>query len=198
TPMINVAALVGHANLRMAVMQVLIATIGAGTWHWGLIAAVMTLQIVLEAILPMEHGADVVVLGCAGMASQREALEQALGIAVVEPTQATVAVALGLDAAQVSLAKPTDCTPDVMSIIEQAASALGYPSMVMPSGPIGMIFIPCLNGRSHCPEESITSSKSLRVSVCDTMVCSSARAPKRRRHSAALRRMDSSFSVSSE
>ncbi|MGO1254298.1 MAG: aspartate/glutamate racemase family protein, partial [Alcaligenes aquatilis] len=42
-----------------------------------------------------EHGADVVVLGCAGMANQREALEQALGIAVVEPTQATVAVALG-------------------------------------------------------------------------------------------------------
>jgi hypothetical protein len=29
------------------------------------------------------------------MANQREALEQALGIAVVEPTQATVAVALG-------------------------------------------------------------------------------------------------------
>ncbi len=42
-----------------------------------------------------EHGADVVVLGCAGMAGQREALEQALGIAVVEPTQATVAAALG-------------------------------------------------------------------------------------------------------
>lgn len=42
-----------------------------------------------------EHGADVVVLGCAGMANQREALEQALGIVVVEPTQATVAVALG-------------------------------------------------------------------------------------------------------
>lgn len=42
-----------------------------------------------------EHGADVVVLGCAGMANQREALEQTLGIAVVEPTQATVAVALG-------------------------------------------------------------------------------------------------------
>jgi Asp/Glu/hydantoin racemase len=42
-----------------------------------------------------EHGADVVVLGCAGMANQREALEQALGIAVVEPTQATVAAALG-------------------------------------------------------------------------------------------------------
>ncbi|PWE15035.1 Zn-dependent hydrolase [Alcaligenes faecalis] len=83
------------------------------------------------------------------------------------------AMGLGLDAAQVSLAKPTDCTPDVMNIIEQAASALGYQSMVMPSGaghdavymapsgPMGMIFIPCLNGRSHCPEESITSEQLL-------------------------------------
>lgn len=42
-----------------------------------------------------EYGADVVVLGCAGMAQQREALEQALGIPVVEPTQATVAAAIG-------------------------------------------------------------------------------------------------------
>ena len=42
-----------------------------------------------------EYGADVVVLGCAGMAAQRDALEQTLGIPVVEPTQATVASALG-------------------------------------------------------------------------------------------------------
>lgn len=42
-----------------------------------------------------EHLADVVVLGCAGMAEHRQWLEQALGIPVVEPTQAATAMALG-------------------------------------------------------------------------------------------------------
>ncbi len=41
------------------------------------------------------HGADTVVLGCAGMATMREELQGNLGIPVVEPTQATVGVALG-------------------------------------------------------------------------------------------------------
>lgn len=42
-----------------------------------------------------EHRADTVVLGCAGMAGMREELQEQLGIPVVEPTQATAAVALG-------------------------------------------------------------------------------------------------------
>lgn len=41
------------------------------------------------------HGADVVVMGCAGMARYRAPLEQALGIPVVEPTQAATAMAIG-------------------------------------------------------------------------------------------------------
>jgi Asp/Glu/hydantoin racemase len=41
------------------------------------------------------HGADVVVMGCAGMASFRRPLVHALGIPVVDPTQAAVAMALG-------------------------------------------------------------------------------------------------------
>jgi Asp/Glu/hydantoin racemase len=41
------------------------------------------------------HGADVVVMGCAGMASYREPLEKTLGIPVVEPTQAAVTMAIG-------------------------------------------------------------------------------------------------------
>ncbi len=62
-------------------------------------------------------------------------------------------------------AQPTDCTPEVMRTIGEAAQELGLASMVLPSGaghdaaymaavgPMGMIFVPCLNGRSHCPEE---------------------------------------------
>jgi allantoin racemase len=41
-------------------------------------------------------GADVVVMGCAGMARHRRALEEALGIPVIDPTQAAVAMALGV------------------------------------------------------------------------------------------------------
>ena len=41
------------------------------------------------------HGADVLVMGCAGMARFRAPLEEAVGIPVVEPTQAAVAMAVG-------------------------------------------------------------------------------------------------------
>jgi Asp/Glu/hydantoin racemase len=40
-------------------------------------------------------GADVIVMGCAGMARHRAPLEAALGIPVIDPTQAAVAMALG-------------------------------------------------------------------------------------------------------
>jgi len=41
------------------------------------------------------HGADVVIMGCAGMARYRKPLQDDLGIPVVEPTQAAVAMAIG-------------------------------------------------------------------------------------------------------
>lgn len=42
-----------------------------------------------------DHGADVVVMGCAGMARYRKPLQEEIGIPVVEPTQAAVAMAIG-------------------------------------------------------------------------------------------------------
>jgi allantoin racemase len=45
--------------------------------------------------LKIEDGANTIVMGCAGMARHRDALEQALGIAVIDPTQAAVTMALG-------------------------------------------------------------------------------------------------------
>ncbi|MBV9250507.1 MAG: Asp/Glu racemase [Acetobacteraceae bacterium] len=42
-----------------------------------------------------EKGADVLVMGCAGMARYRAELEDAVQIPVVEPTQAAVAMAIG-------------------------------------------------------------------------------------------------------
>jgi allantoin racemase len=41
------------------------------------------------------HGADVLVMGCSGMARYRADLEESLQIPVVEPTQAAVAMAIG-------------------------------------------------------------------------------------------------------
>ena len=41
------------------------------------------------------HGADVLIMGCAGMADLRARLEDACSLPVVEPTQAAVAMALG-------------------------------------------------------------------------------------------------------
>lgn len=76
---------------------------------------------------------------------------------------------LRLDATleHVSRARPTQCSETVMQAITQAADGLdlanrrlpsgaGHDAVyVAPTGPVGMVFIPCLNGRSHCPEESI-------------------------------------------
>lgn len=71
----------------------------------------------------------------------------------------------------VSRARPTACAQNVMQAIGDAADALGLASQHLPSGaghdavymaptgPVGMVFIPCLNGRSHCPEESITEQQ---------------------------------------
>lgn len=42
-----------------------------------------------------QDGAEVIVMGCAGMARHRKPLEAELGIPVIEPTQAAVAMALG-------------------------------------------------------------------------------------------------------
>jgi Asp/Glu/hydantoin racemase len=52
-------------------------------------------MIAVGAQLRDQHGADVIVMGCAGMAQYRAPLQDALGIPVVEPTQAAVTMALG-------------------------------------------------------------------------------------------------------
>ena len=42
-----------------------------------------------------EDGADAIIMGCAGMSKHRAQLEDALGIPVIDPTQAAVTMALG-------------------------------------------------------------------------------------------------------
>ena len=56
-----------------------------------------TLQRMIEVGRDLKEGdgANAVVMGCAGMARHRSALEQALGVAVIDPTQAAVTMAIG-------------------------------------------------------------------------------------------------------
>ena len=42
-----------------------------------------------------EDGADVLIMGCAGMARYRDRLEDAVGLPVIDPTQAAVTLAIG-------------------------------------------------------------------------------------------------------
>ena len=46
-------------------------------------------------LLRDEDGADVLIMGCAGMARYRDSLQEATGLPVVEPTQVAVSMALG-------------------------------------------------------------------------------------------------------
>jgi len=52
-------------------------------------------MIAVGTALRDEDGAEVVVMGCAGMARHRRPLEEALGVPVIDPTQAAVAMAMG-------------------------------------------------------------------------------------------------------
>jgi allantoin racemase len=69
--------------------------IGLGVTELGDSGTTLDRMRAVGAELRDDHGADVLVLGCAGMAQYRDPLERALGIPVVEPTQAAVAMAIG-------------------------------------------------------------------------------------------------------
>jgi beta-ureidopropionase / N-carbamoyl-L-amino-acid hydrolase len=72
---------------------------------------------------------------------------------------------LRLSISPLSQTLPTGCSQLVQDTIEKAATAAGLSSTRLPSGaghdgvfiariaPVGMIFVPCMDGRSHAPEE---------------------------------------------
>jgi beta-ureidopropionase / N-carbamoyl-L-amino-acid hydrolase len=79
---------------------------------------------------------------------------------------------------------PTACSPLVQDTIEKAATAGGMKSTRLPSGaghdgvfvariaPMGMIFVPCTDGRSHTPEEwaePVDCAKGARV-LAETLI----------------------------
>lgn len=52
-------------------------------------------MIEIGRLLKEQDGAGAIVMGCAGMARHRKPLEEALGIPVIDPTQAAVTMAIG-------------------------------------------------------------------------------------------------------
>jgi Asp/Glu/hydantoin racemase len=69
--------------------------IGLGVAELADVRTTLTRMIDAGRRLRDRHGADVLVMGCSGMARYRADLEEAVQIPVVEPTQAAVAMAIG-------------------------------------------------------------------------------------------------------
>ena len=69
--------------------------IGLGVLELADARATLARMIDVGRRLRDQHGADVLVMGCSGMAGYRADLEESLQIPVVEPTQAAVAMAIG-------------------------------------------------------------------------------------------------------
>ena len=86
---------------QRAVRQMGLATRYAGSWPVDASAADSADAAIRSRLIDAGHalvrqmGADVVVLGCAGMASHRAAIEAAIGCPVIEPSQQAVAAAIG-------------------------------------------------------------------------------------------------------
>jgi Asp/Glu/hydantoin racemase len=69
--------------------------VGLGVTELGDERRTMARLVEVGQALRDRHGADVLVMGCAGMARYRDRLEEAVQLPVVEPSQAAVAMALG-------------------------------------------------------------------------------------------------------
>jgi Asp/Glu/hydantoin racemase len=69
--------------------------VGLGVGELGDARNALTRMVDVGRTLRDDHAADVLVMGCAGMARYRADLEEVVGIPVVEPTQAAVAMAIG-------------------------------------------------------------------------------------------------------
>ena len=91
--------------------------------------------------------------------------------ALAEAERIAKARDLGLDTRVIGESTPSPMNGKVRTAILNAARNAGFKAREMPSGaghdaaymarvaPAGMAFIPCLEGRSHCPEEFATAEQ---------------------------------------
>lgn len=101
--------------------------------------------------------------------SGNEAAVKAFGEALVRDLRPALEdLRLSIAVEPISHVAPTACASEVRTAIANASTSLGLATRDLPSGaghdgvhiahigPVGMLFVPCLEGRSHAPEESIT------------------------------------------
>lgn len=168
TPMdIRQDALVGAAHIIGAASRK--ASALAGRPHY-VVATVGRLSLTPNASNAVPGRVEMMLEVRSDSADMLETFPEEL-FAEVQPVLAGLRVRA--DMQEVSSSRPTDCQELVMHSIEQACGRLGYAHMRLPSGaghdavymaptgPMGMIFIPCLKGRSHAPEEWIEPSQLL-------------------------------------
>ncbi len=137
------------ARARLAQSAYLVATVGKITVEPNAVNAVPGL---VRMILETRSTDDATLL----------AFEQALWAQCEDPLKSR---GLQLTRTLLSQTRPTACSAVVQDAIENAAKVAGCSSTRLPSGaghdgvfvarigPMGMIFVPCRDGRSHTPEE---------------------------------------------
>ncbi|MFZ5676482.1 MAG: M20 family metallo-hydrolase [Pseudomonadota bacterium] len=81
-----------------------------------------------------------------------------------------------VDLRELARDEPARMDTGIKALLEAGAAARGYKALLMPSGaghdaqlfapvcPTGMLFVPSLDGRSHCPEE-LSTPEAIRVAV---------------------------------
>jgi N-carbamoyl-L-amino-acid hydrolase len=128
-------------------------------------------QVATTGVLSAEPGVRNVIPGLVRIGiDMRDGDDGRLAAATTAITSAIAAIAQKRGVAGVATAKQAvsaaACDPAVIAAIERAAAALDQPVRLMPSGaghdaqivaslgPVGMIFVPSIGGRSHCPQEA--------------------------------------------
>lgn len=160
-------ALLGAASIVGVVRQLCVEQALQGDY---LVATVGQLNVRPNAINAVPGRVDLVVEVRSDSLARLQAYEVALRDAM-----STLLDTMDLrhEVTRLAATEPAACAPHVQEAIRNAARELGYTSLSLPSGaghdaafvrycgPMGMVFIPCAQGRSHCPEEAITQQQAL-------------------------------------